>query len=86
MAHFAIRAAHAETDATRELAQDAGAPETAPQIGVGENEAIVVGRFGARSRVKAGEDVSAVVDTRALHFFDPGTGNGIYDSAKGDES
>jgi hypothetical protein len=35
--------------------------------------------------VKAGEEVRAVVDTRALHFFDPGSGNGIYDSPKGDK-
>jgi multiple sugar transport system ATP-binding protein len=83
MAHFAIKGATAETDETRELAADAGAPEGAPQIGVQENEAVIVGRFGARSRVKAGDEITAVVDTRALHFFDPGTGNGIYDSPKG---
>jgi multiple sugar transport system ATP-binding protein len=86
MAHFAIKGAHAETDETRELAKDAGAEGTEPQIGVGEDEAIVVGRFGARSKVKQGDSVSAVVDTRALHFFDPETGNGIYDSAKGAEA
>jgi multiple sugar transport system ATP-binding protein len=86
MAHFAIKGAHAETDETRELAKDAGAEGTEPQIGVGEDEAIVVGRFGARSKVKQGDNVSAVVDTRALHFFDPETGNGIYDSAKGAEA
>jgi multiple sugar transport system ATP-binding protein len=86
MAHFAIQAAHAETDEMRELAQDAGAPEGTPQIGVSENEAVIVGRFGARSRVQPGEQLIAVVDTRALHFFDPGTGNGIYDSPKGDQS
>jgi len=83
MAHFAIRAAHAETDEMKELAQDAGAPEGPPQIGIHDNEAAVVGRFGARSRVQAGGEVNAVVDTRALHFFDPNTGNGIYDSPKG---
>jgi hypothetical protein len=34
--------------------------------------------------VKQGESVEAVVDTRALHFFDPETGIGIYDPpAKG---
>jgi multiple sugar transport system ATP-binding protein len=84
MAHFAIKAAHAETDEMKELAADVGAPDTTPQIGVREDEAVVVGRFGARSQVKTGEEVRAVVDTRALHFFDPQSGNGIYDSAKGD--
>jgi multiple sugar transport system ATP-binding protein len=78
MAHFAIKAAHAESDEMRELAEDAGAPE-GPQIGVEENEAVIVGRFSPRSRVQAGDEVAAVVDTRALHFFDPSTGAGIYD-------
>ena len=55
-----------------------------PQIGVDEDEAVIVGRFGARSKVKQGEEVHAVVDTRAIHFFDPASGNGIYDSPKGD--
>jgi len=85
MAHFAIKGAHAETDETRELARDVGAEGNEPQIGVQEDEAVVVGRFGARSRVKVGEEVTAVVDTRALHFFDPESGDGIYDGnpAKG---
>ncbi|HEY2326827.1 MAG TPA: sn-glycerol-3-phosphate ABC transporter ATP-binding protein UgpC [Gaiellaceae bacterium] len=86
MAHFAIKAAHAETDEMRELAEDAGAPETTPQIGIAENEAVVVGRFGARSRIQVGDDIEAVVDTRALHFFDPETGLGIYDSTKGEQN
>ena len=82
MAHFAIKGAHAETDETRELAADAGAAEE--QVGVREGEAVIVGRFGARSRVAQGESVEAAVDTRALHFFDPETGIGIYDPpAKG---
>ncbi len=38
----------------------------------------------ARARASQhGDEIEAVVDTRALHFFDPGTGNGIYDSPKG---
>jgi multiple sugar transport system ATP-binding protein len=82
MAHFAIKGAHAETDETRELARDAGAQDET-QVGAQEGEALVVGRFGARSRIKEGEQVEAVVDTRALHFFDPETGQGIYDSSKG---
>jgi multiple sugar transport system ATP-binding protein len=86
MAHFAIKGAHAETDETRELAKDAGAEGAEQPIGVNEGEAVIVGRFGARSRIKQGDELSAVVDTRALHFFDPQTGNGIYDSPKGEPS
>jgi multiple sugar transport system ATP-binding protein len=86
MAHFAIKGAHAETDETRELAKDAGADGSDPQIGIKEDEAVVVGRFGARSRLKVGDEVTAVIDTRALHFFDPATGNGIYDSREGAQS
>jgi multiple sugar transport system ATP-binding protein len=82
MAHFAIKGAHAETDETRELAKDIGGEGEQP-IGVAEGEAVIVGRFGARSRIKQGDEVTAVVDTRALHFFDPQTGNGIYDSTEG---
>jgi multiple sugar transport system ATP-binding protein len=80
MAHFAIRGAHAETDETRELADDAGGGSSETQIGVNADEAVIVGRFGARSRVKTGDTIRAVVDTRALHFFDPETGLGIYDN------
>jgi multiple sugar transport system ATP-binding protein len=85
MAHFAIKGAHAETAETRELKDDAGAPETESRIGASAGEAVLVGRFGARSRIKEGDEVRAVVDTRALHFFDPETGLGIYDDlpAKG---
>jgi multiple sugar transport system ATP-binding protein len=39
----------------------------------------VVGRFGPRSRVRQGDQIEAAIDTRALHFFDPETGLGIYD-------
>src|SRR5579884_53688 len=79
--HFSIEATAAQTDETRELARDAGAAEDQQQIGVEAGKTIVVGRFGARSRVQEGDVVHAVVDTRSLHFFDPETGLGIYDSA-----
>jgi multiple sugar transport system ATP-binding protein len=83
MAHFAIKGAHAESDEMRELAKDAGAESLSERIGVRDDEAVIVGRFGARSRIKQGDEVLAVVDTRALHFFDPQTGNGIYASTEG---
>jgi hypothetical protein len=33
--------------------------------------------------VRKGDEIRAVVDTRALHFFDPETGLGIYDEPPG---
>ena len=64
----------------RELARDAGDERAAEAEGGG---ALLVGRFGARSRIREGEPVEIAVDTRALHFFDPETSFGIYDSEKG---
>jgi multiple sugar transport system ATP-binding protein len=77
MVHFAIDARHAVTDAVRELAEDVG-DDRVQQAGQ-HDKATLVGRFGARSRVRSGNPVEAAVDTRALHFFDPETGLGIYD-------
>jgi multiple sugar transport system ATP-binding protein len=78
MAHFSVEARAAETDETRELARDTGAPDEANVVAP-EGKTVLVGRFGARSRVKQGDPVKVAVDTRALHFFDPATGLGIYD-------
>jgi multiple sugar transport system ATP-binding protein len=77
MVHFSIDARHAVTDEVRELAADVG-DDRVQQHTEGGDRATLVGRFGARSRVRNGSDVEAAVDTRALHFFDPETGLGIY--------
>ena len=82
MAHFSIDASAAETEETRELARETGGGDDT-HIGVEEGKAMVVGRFGARSTIQPGTTIEAVVDTRALHFFDSETGTGIYDSTKG---
>jgi multiple sugar transport system ATP-binding protein len=83
MAHFAITGQSAQTDEMKELAHATGAVDGDTGVTTPAHETVVVGRFGARSRVKEGEEMTAVVDTRALHFFDPDTGQGIYDSSKG---
>jgi multiple sugar transport system ATP-binding protein len=83
MAHFAIVGSVAKTDETRELAHDAGSSDGDAVLGVAEHEAVIVGRFGARSRVRKGDEIRAAVDTRALHFFDPETGLGIYEEPPG---
>jgi multiple sugar transport system ATP-binding protein len=86
MVHFTVDAPPALTDDVRELAQDVG-DERAAQQEEGAGETTMVGRFGARSQVKQGDSADVVVDTRALHFFDPDTGLGIYEDetpTKGD--
>jgi multiple sugar transport system ATP-binding protein len=77
MVHFQVDAPAALTEDVRELARDAGAEGLAERRS--EHGATMVGRFGARSRVKAGEQVDVAIDTRSLHFFEPESGLGIYD-------
>jgi multiple sugar transport system ATP-binding protein len=79
MVHFRIDAKAAQTDETQELAQDAGTQGMGEGPAAGEG-ALMVGRFGARSRVRTDDDIEVAVDTRALHFFDPENGLGIYDT------
>jgi multiple sugar transport system ATP-binding protein len=80
MVHFSIAAKPAVTDDVRELAQDVGDERAVQELAAGAAEtATLVGRFGARSRVRPGQPVEVAVDARSLHFFDPETGLGIYD-------
>ena len=82
MIHFGVDAKRAVTEDVRELAQDVtGSVEAASQLGDDEERAIMVGRFSPRSRVREGDTVEVAVDARALHFFNPETGLGIYDDA-----
>jgi multiple sugar transport system ATP-binding protein len=78
MVHFRTDATAAVTDETRELQKDVGTEDLPPVAG-DRPGAVMVGRFGARSRVTEGGSAEVAVDTRALHFFDPETGLGIYD-------
>jgi multiple sugar transport system ATP-binding protein len=79
MVHFTVEGTReALTEDVKELAQDAGAPESAALESKGSG-ALLVGRFGARATVEVGQPVEVAVDTRSLHFFDAETSEGIYD-------
>jgi multiple sugar transport system ATP-binding protein len=84
MVHFSIDAQPAITDEVRELQKDAGGGEQPEEAPHPEGRTTLVGRFGARSKARKGEPIKVAVDARALHFFDPDTGLGIYDGTKGD--
>jgi multiple sugar transport system ATP-binding protein len=81
MAHFTVDAPPALTEDVKELVQDVG-DERAVEQRAQQSHTTMVGRFGARSQVKEGETAEVAVDTRALHFFDPETGLGIYDDGQ----
>jgi len=82
VAHVVVDARQAVTEDVRELAADIGEEPTggARTLATEENEATVVARFGARSDAREGAPAEMVVDTRGVHFFDPQTSLGIYDS------
>ena len=77
MVHFSVDAPAALTEDVKELAEDVGGADRL-EAHSEERSAVVVGRFGARSRVKPGDRIDVAVDTRQLHFFDVESGAGIY--------
>ena len=81
MVHLQVDAKPAITEDVRELAQDMDAVAVS-DLDEGATETTIVGRFGARSRVREGDVAEVAVDTRTLHFFDPETGLGIYDQPR----
>jgi multiple sugar transport system ATP-binding protein len=78
VAHFEVDAPPALTEDVRELARDVGQESTVQAAGDDDGKAVMVGRFGPRSRVKNGDVVDVAVDTNAVHLFDIENGEGIY--------
>jgi multiple sugar transport system ATP-binding protein len=79
VAHFTVSAPPALTEDVRELARDVGQESAVQQSAAeGENETVMVGRFGPRSRIASGQTIDVAVETGALHFFDLESGLGIY--------
>jgi multiple sugar transport system ATP-binding protein len=84
MVHFKVKAPPALTEDVKELAADVGEDAVAELEEASEGqETTMVGRFAVESRVSEGDTADVAVDTRALHFFDPESGLGIYDKTKG---
>ena len=81
MVHLEVEAPPALTEDVRELAQDMDAVAI-QSLDDDTGKTTFVGRFNARSRVREGEVAEVAIDTRTLHFFDPGTGLGIYDTTR----
>jgi multiple sugar transport system ATP-binding protein len=79
LVHFGVDSPPVLTEDTKELASDTDA------VAVSEIEAehrerrtMFVARMHSRTGAREGERIEVAVDMRALHFFDPATGRGIY--------
>jgi multiple sugar transport system ATP-binding protein len=78
--HFSVQARAAVTDEIRELAEDVGDDRVVRTLGSLETTTLV-GRFSPHTRVREGDTFEVALDEGAMHFFDPGTGNVIADTA-----
>jgi len=82
VAHVKVQAPAVVTDDVRELAHDVGrealeAVEQEARAG----ETTFLARLSPRTGAREGEPIELVVDVSRLHFFDSGTGLGIYGDA-----
>jgi multiple sugar transport system ATP-binding protein len=77
--HLRVDAAPAETEETRELAQDVGNERAAAGQDAGSHAALVA-RVDRRSEAREHAAVTLSVDPNSLHFFDAETSLGIYDT------
>jgi multiple sugar transport system ATP-binding protein len=81
--HFTVNIPAVITEDTRELASDLGDDAlTALEQDSSAKQSIFVARFSPDSRVQEGDTIDVVVDTAALHFFDPGNGRAIVDQPR----
>src|SRR4051794_12518059 len=73
--HLTLDAPPVVTEDTKELASDAG-EELVEKLAAPKTEFLA--RTHARSSARDGDRLELAVDTRELHFFDPGSGDAIY--------
>jgi multiple sugar transport system ATP-binding protein len=81
-AYFAVNAPSVLTEDTRDLAEDRGGDAVAAlEQEANAQRSNFVARFSSDSRVAEGDTIDVAVDTAKLHFFDPATGDAIWDRA-----
>jgi multiple sugar transport system ATP-binding protein len=79
VAHVRVQAPAVVTEDVKELAHDVGQEALqAVEQGARSGESTFLARLSPRTGAKEGEPIELVVDVGRLHFFDPGTGLGIY--------
>jgi multiple sugar transport system ATP-binding protein len=75
--HFSAPVRPAVTDEVRELAEDIGDDRAPANLTGDAAAATLVGRFSSQSRIREGDAIDVAIDERALHYFDPSSGDAI---------
>ncbi|MGH2581030.1 MAG: ABC transporter ATP-binding protein [Actinomycetota bacterium] len=79
VAHVRVQAPAVVTEDVKELAHDVGQEALqAVEAEARSGESTFLARLSPRTGAKEDEPIELVVDVGRLHFFDPGTGLGIY--------
>ncbi len=79
VAHVKVQAPAVVTEDVKELAHDVGQEALqAVEEGARSGESTFLARLSPRTGAKEGQPIDLVVDVGRLHFFDLGTGLGIY--------
>ena len=78
LVHFSVNAPPVLTEDTKELVGDTGIAVEELQKRVEIESSTFVARLDPRTRAAERETLELAVDTARFHFFDPGTGLGIY--------
>ncbi len=78
--HFDVNAPPVLTEDVKELAVDVGAEHLARlERAAQQNTSVFVAALDPKSKAREGDEIELAVDTSGLHFFDLGTGLGIYE-------
>jgi multiple sugar transport system ATP-binding protein len=83
LVHFPVDAPPVLTEDTRELVRDAGAAIEELEGSIESGTSVFVARLDPRTTASERQRLALYVDTDRLHFFDPGTGLGIYGDPAG---
>ena len=78
--HFTVNVPPVLTEDTKELIAALGEDVSTLELAEQSNTTTFIAKFDANTRAEEGSRIQVFVDTRGLHFFDPETGQSIWDT------